>query len=148
MTRFTLRSATEADRDRLYAIHREGMRPYVEQVWGWDEAFQQDRFRQGFDPGITQVVLSDGREIGFLKLTESDGVISLAQIFVVPDHRRKGVGTTLLRDILARDLPVRLRVLKVNADARRLYERLGFRVVDETATHLHMHFQPVCTPPV
>ena len=144
MTHFSLRQATAEDRDRLYAIHREGMRPYVEQVWGWDEDFQRERFRRGFDPGATQVVLADGREIGFLRVAERGGVITLAQVFIASDHRRRGIGTALLRDILARGRPVRLRVLKVNDDARRLYERLGFRVVDENATRYLMHYELDC----
>ena len=78
---------------------------------------------------------------------ERGGVIALAQVFIASDHRSRGIGTAVLRDILARGRPVRLRVLKVNDAARRLYERLGFRVVDESATHHHMLFEPDCTPP-
>ena len=146
MKQFSLRQATAEDRDRLYAIHSEGMRPYVEQVWGWDDDFQRERFRRGFDPRTTQIVVSSGQEIGFLRAEEKGGTVSLAQVFIVPEHRGRGIGTALLRDILARGLPVRLRVLKVNAGARRLYERLGFRLVDDTATHHHMLFEPHNTP--
>ena len=46
------------------------MRPYVEQIWGWNESFQEERFRQGFDPDKTRIVLSNEREIGFLRVTE------------------------------------------------------------------------------
>ena len=147
MTQFSLRQATASDRERLYAIQREGMRPYVEQTWGWDEDFQRDRFRQGFDPEATQVVLSGGREVGFLKVTEREGVITLVQVYIASDHRRRGIGTALLRALLARGLPVKLRVLKANADARRLYKRLGFRVVDESEAHYHMLFEPGCRSP-
>ena len=144
MTRFSLRQATAEDRELLYGIHREAMRPYVEQVWGWDEGFQRERFRRGFDPGTTQVVVSSGREIGFVRAGEKGGVVSLEQIYLGSDHRGRGIGTALLRDILARGLPVKLQVLKVNHDARRLYERLGFRVVHETATRYRMLFEPGC----
>ena len=34
--------------------------------------------------------------------------------------------------------------MKSNTGARRLYERLGFRVVEESATHNHMLSQPGC----
>ncbi len=147
MKQFSLRRATARDREWLYAIHREGMRSYVQQMWGWDEDFQRERFRQGFDPEATQVILAAGSEIGFLRVAEREGVITLEQIFIASGHRGRGVGTALLRDILARGLPVRLRVLKANAAARRLYERLGFRVVNESAAHHHMLFEPDCTPP-
>ena len=95
MTQFSLRQATAEDRDRLYAIQREGMRPYVEQTWGWDEDFQRDRFRQGFDPEATQVVLSGGREVGFVRTEEKEGLVSLVQIYVASGHRRRGIGTAL-----------------------------------------------------
>ena len=144
MTEFSLRQATTEDRERLYRIYREGMRPHVEQVWGWDEDFQRERFRRGFDPGSTRVVVSSGREIGFLKVTESEGVISLTQVFVMPEYQGQGLGTALVRGIVGRGLPVKLQVLKVNHDARRLYERLGFRVAEETATHYRMLFEPGC----
>ena len=144
MTQFSLRPATGADCERLYRIHREGMRPYVEQVWGWDEDCQRDRFRRDFDPGATQVVLADGREIGFVRSEEREGIVVLTQVFVIPEYRGQGVGSALVRAILASGLPVKLRVMKSNTGARRLYERLGFRVVEESATHNHMLSQPGC----
>ncbi len=144
MTRFSLRPATAEDRELLYGIHREAMRPYVEQVWGWDEGFQRERFRRGFDPGTTQVVVSSGREIGFVRSEEREGIVVLAQVFVIPEYRGQGVGSALVRAILASGLPVKLRVMKSNTGARRLYERLGFRVVEESATHNHMLSQPGC----
>ena len=147
MTQFSLRQATAGDCERLYAIQREAMRPYVEQTWGWDEDFQRERFRRGFDPGATQVVLSSGREIGFVRAEEKEGAVRLAQVFVIPECRGQGIGTALVRALLARGLPVKLRVLKVNSDARRLYERLGFRVVDESSTHYQMLFEPSCRSP-
>ena len=144
MTQFSLRPATAEDRELLYGIHREAMRPYVEQVWGWDEGFQRERFRRGFDPGTTQVVVSSGREIGFVRSEEREGIVVLAQVFVIPEYRGQGVGSALVRTILASGLPVKLRVMKSNTGARRLYERLGFRVVEESATHNHMLSQPGC----
>ena len=144
MTQFSLRQATAGDCEQLYGIQSKAMKPYVEQTWGWDEGFQQDRFRQGFDPDTTRVVLSNDREIGFLRVTEKKGVAFIAQIYIIPDYQGKGIGTALVREVLARNLPVELSVLKLNTDARRLYERLGFRVNDESATHYHMRIEPGC----
>lgn len=47
----------------------------------------------------------------------------------------------LFREADRSDKPVRLRVLKVNP-ARRLYQRLGFRIVDEDETHYTMLRSP------
>lgn len=50
------------------------------------------------------------------------------QLFVDPDHQRRGIGTSLLTTALQMlTPPVTLTVFKENAPARRLYERHGFR---------------------
>lgn len=65
----------------------------------------------------------------------------LARIAIVPVSQRRGIGTTILRSVLAQaasqGLPVMLQVLKVNP-AWQLYERLGFVITGETETHYLM----------
>lgn len=75
---------------------------------------------------------------GLLSLLERDTEnerFLMDGIFVAPDARGQGVGTELLRAIMAeakmRDYAqVRLDVIDTNPRARALYERLGFVVVD------------------
>jgi hypothetical protein len=38
----------------------------------------------------------------------------------------------------AKGIPLKLQVLKVNSGAKRLYERLGLKVIGESSTHLQM----------
>ena len=142
MKEFELRQATPGDCERLYRIQSQSMRPYVEQIWGWNESFQEERFRQGFDPDKTRIVLSNEREIGFLRVTEKKEAVFIEQIYIIPEYQGRGIGTALVREVISRNLPVELSVLKLNTDARRLYERLGFRVNDENATHYHMRIEP------
>lgn len=59
----------------------------------------------------------------------------LGLIFLVPDARGRGLGTQILEALCsairqAGGAALRLAVIDVNADARRLYERLGFRYVE------------------
>ena len=142
MKQFKLRQATTGDCARLYRIQSQAMRPYVEQIWGWNEDFQRERFRQSFDPDNTQVILSNDREVGFMTITEKEEVVFIEQIYVIPEYQGMGIGTTLIRGTFARNRPVELNVLKLNTDARRLYKRLGFRVHYESVTHYHMRFEP------
>jgi ribosomal protein S18 acetylase RimI-like enzyme len=46
----------------------------------------------------------------------------------------------VMEEARARGVPVRLRVLKVNARARAFYERLGFVQTGETETHTLMEW--------
>lgn len=129
-----LRPATAADLDLLDAMHTLCMREHVERLYPW----MPDLFRRTYDPHLTHVITSDGRDVGMLKVAEEPGMIHLRIIIIFPGFQGEGIGTVVLRRLLERarerHLPVRLQVLRGNP-ARGLYERLGFREVELTATH-------------
>jgi ribosomal protein S18 acetylase RimI-like enzyme len=55
------------------------------------------------------------------------------ELAVLPDRRGKGIGRALMDELLAeRDEPYALLTVNPAADARRLYERLGWRHVAST----------------
>src|SRR5213078_2380910 len=135
-----LRPATEADRELLRALHHACFRPCVEPVWGWDEADQDRRFDEAFGTAGRVVVELAGEPVGTLR-TSRAGRLVVDDVEVAPPHQARGIGSRLLRRVLAdadsEGLPVRLRVLRASR-ARRLYERLGFTVEGSTDTHLLM----------
>ncbi len=138
---YHLRAATDRDAAFVYALRKAGLRKYVAQIWGWDEAFQASRFRERFDPGRYQVVVVAGRDVGAVAIEWRNDEVFLADIEILPAWRRQGLGTGIIGAVLEearrRRLPATLQVLKGNP-ARRLYERLGFRVVEETRSHYRM----------
>ena len=84
----------------------------------------------------------DGHAIGYLGVSERESAVFIDQVEITPKYQGRGIGTALINDLLARGRPVELGVLKMNGDARRLYERLGFRVTGETERHYHMRGEP------
>jgi len=144
---YTLRPATLADYRWLWELKRLTMRPYVEQTWGlWDDAAQEQFFRQHFSSETVQIVMLGDRGAGLLNLEPEPKEWFLANLQIHPEFQNRGLGTAVLRTLLesAQQLkkPVRLQVLRVNAAALRLYQRLGFVVYQETATHQLMRWQP------
>ncbi len=141
----TLRPAGTGDLELLWRLHRATMREYVDRTWGWDEEDQRRRFVEDFDPEGLQVVELGGRAIGRLSVRRRPEDIFLASIEIAPELQDRGIATVLIRDLCAeadrRRVPLGLTVLRVNP-ARRLYERLGFLCVEETATHYVMRRQP------
>jgi N-acetylglutamate synthase-like GNAT family acetyltransferase len=136
-----LRQATVDDEPFLRTLHREAMGPYVEAAWGsWDPDVQEERFRKA-PVSDHQIVLLDGTAIGCLLVQREDDAVILSRIWITPNAQGRGVGTQLITRICddadRDDLPVKLRVLKINR-AQRLYRRLGFEIVHETDTHLVM----------
>jgi ribosomal protein S18 acetylase RimI-like enzyme len=144
----TLRDATPEDFDFLYELHRAALKDYVEQTWGWDEAWQAERFRRKFDINHRRIIQKSGEDIGCLAVMEDDDGFFISYIALMPDHQGMGIGTQLVKDVLRqggeRGVAVTLRVLKVNP-ARSLYERLGFTIYETTETHHLMISHPQIT---
>ncbi len=114
-------------------------------IWGWDEAWQAERFRNKFDASEKQIIQLDQQQVGCLSVIEENEGLFLAYIALMPDHQGRGIGTQLIKDVLRRGsmkgMPVRLRVLRTNP-ARALYERLGFTTCETTETHHLMIAHP------
>jgi [ribosomal protein S18]-alanine N-acetyltransferase len=71
----------------------------------------------------------DGRLIGYLILSRFDTIWHLMNIAVDPSHRRRGVGRTLIEQMIERggtEEQYTLEVRTSNAPAIALYERFGF----------------------
>jgi len=142
---FSLRPAILEDSDFLWSLHRETLREYVDETWGWDEKAQHDRFFDLFDPDDRQIIESDGRVIGMLQVDRQRDFIFLKNIQIHPSHQRQGFGgkivQTLIDEANERGVPIRLQVLKVNP-ARKFYELFGFFEIGDTETHVRMERPP------
>lgn len=142
---YRLRPVTDADYDFIYALNSTTMRPYVEPIWGWDEALQREAFERRWNPDNQQIIIVDERDAGRVTLNETPELIYIAQINLLPEFQGKGIGSAVIESVKAdaarAGKVVELRVLKTNPDARRLYERLGFAVFDESDTHFWMRWR-------
>jgi GNAT superfamily N-acetyltransferase len=138
---YSLREATPEDTDFAKCVKLEGLRPYIEMLWGWDDETEERQFLETFDPARATMITSDSGTVGFYELVDQGFELFLAGIYIDARFRGRGLGTAVLLDLLAvarnRQLPLALRVLKPNP-ARRLYERLGFRATRATKTHVLM----------
>ncbi|HUR23839.1 MAG TPA: GNAT family N-acetyltransferase [Acidimicrobiales bacterium] len=126
----------------------------------WDEA-QKDAFvrmqfeaqnrhyREHYPDASSDIVLVDGAPAGYLSVARWPRDIRVVDIALFPEHRNAGVGTTLLRRLLvegaARAVQVSMHVER-SSPARRLYERLGFASVSESAIYVLMAWQPADRP--
>jgi GNAT superfamily N-acetyltransferase len=74
----------------------------------------------------------DGRQAGFARVV-SDGetVAYLADVYVLPEHRGRGLGVELVREMIDNGPYARRRWLLHTRDAHELYRRFGFGVPNE-----------------
>jgi GNAT superfamily N-acetyltransferase len=140
----TFRPATAADREFAFRLKKATLGEQIRQVWGWDEE-EQRRLHEGrFAAQDFQVIRASGAEVGLLALDRRPDSVNVNQLLVCPEYQGRGIGTACMMQVIkcAADLPVRLRVLKVNRRAAGFYRRLGFSVSGETETHLLMERRP------
>ena len=74
----------------------------------------------------------DGRQVGFCRAA-TDGVafVYLADVYVLPEHRGRGLGVELVREMVERGPYVHLKWLLHTSDAHSLYARFGFGAPSE-----------------
>ena len=133
---YKLRSASPADNEFCFQLHKAAMGGCVTTIWGWDEQVQRGFHARAFNPGRWQIVTAGGVDIGMIDVDYRADEIYLARIEVHPSYQGHGIGTRLVSALIdeaarkGQDLV--LDVLTVNHRAQALYQRLG---MTEVARH-------------
>lgn len=155
----TLRPITDADRGflhRLYATTREDeLKPVpwtpeqkAEFVRHQFEA-QHQFWQENYKDTSWDLILLDGQPAGRLYVARWADDIRIVDIALMPEHRGGGLGTRLLREILAEGDASGRKVsihVEVYNPARRLYERLGFVQAGDRGVYLLMERPPAAVP--
>jgi ribosomal protein S18 acetylase RimI-like enzyme len=132
---YQLRPARESDLDFLYRLRRATV---------LEAASDEQQFRAGYHPASYQIITVENEPVGVLSISEKDEELFLERIEILPSHQRRGLGTRVIREVLdragAKGQTVRIQVLKTNPHACRLYERLGFRLFEETEVNYRLRF--------
>lgn len=153
--RVTLRPETPADEAFLSELYASTRREELDGL-GWGQASRQaflaqqffamqQGYHQSFPTAAFSIVLVDGGPVGRLIVDRRDEEIRIVDAALLPGQRNRGVGTALVRGVLAEAAaagkPVRLRVLRGGRSAH-LCERLGFRRIESDGAHEHWEWRP------
>jgi ribosomal protein S18 acetylase RimI-like enzyme len=152
----TFRPIAPDDMDLLLRVYRSTREEELAMVVDWTDeqkdAFVRSQFeaqhawyRDHYGGAQFDVILVDGVPAGRLYVHRRDREIRLVDITLLPEFRAGGVGTSLLRDLLAEGetagKPVTIHVEVFNP-AMRLYERLGFSPIEERGPYRLMEWKP------
>ena len=146
----SFRPALDDDHDpgfllRVYASTRDGELAPVPWTGEQKQAFlvqqfeaQTVHYRANY-PGATFLVIKvDERDAGRLYVWRAEQDIRVMDISLLPEARGRGVGTKILRDLIA-EAGASGRTLSIHVEqfnpAMSLYQRLGFRVVREVGAY-------------
>lgn len=147
-----------ADEALLYAIYastRAEEMALVQHIWSEQQisAFLNQQFRaqhqyyqEMYSRADFLIILCDDMPAGRLYLYEESADFRIIDITLLPEFRNHGLGEYILRGILdkaaAAGKSVSIHVERMNP-ARHLYDRLGFKIIDESnQVYLLMEWKP------
>jgi ribosomal protein S18 acetylase RimI-like enzyme len=156
VTELRLRPVSSDDRQFLVGLYESVREPELAHV-PWDGAArrafiehqfnaQDAHYRQHYPGATLDVIELDGEPAGRLYVHRGASDIRIMDIALAPAFRGRGIGTRLLRTLIAeaeesaRKLSIHV---EMNNPARTLYERLGFRVAGEHGVYVLMERPPV-----
>jgi ribosomal protein S18 acetylase RimI-like enzyme len=125
-------------------------------VVDWDEAqkaallhrqcaAQHQFYQEHYTKTDFLIILRNTMPVGRLYVARWQDEIRIADIALLPPSRNVGIGSAILRDLLAEAAvahkPVRIHVEQCNP-AVRFYERLGFAPIEDKGVYLFMEWSP------
>lgn len=117
----------ELDDDRV-RVDRAEVHRFLSEVSYWAQGRARDTQDRLIDEAARVVGLYDGgRQIGFCRAA-TDGVsfVYLADVYVLPEYRGRGLGEELVREMVERGPHAHLKWLLHTSDMHPLYRKLGF----------------------
>jgi ribosomal protein S18 acetylase RimI-like enzyme len=145
LTRITLRPAIAEDFDYCANLYFAGIEWILEEL-KLDRAAQVAGFRLRWEATEVRIIQFNGADIGWLQSRVEDDTLFLAQIFVDAAFQRRGIGTQVMKRLIAEAAHARwaitLGVVKTNP-ALRLYRRLGFRITHDDDRKFYMRREAI-----
>jgi GNAT superfamily N-acetyltransferase len=137
---WSLRAAADTDGPWIAELRAQVLRPDLERLGRFDPVRVRQRFLAAFDPGLTRVVLVDGRPAGSIAVRPDDESRWIEHFYLEAGCQGRGIGSGVLRwqlDASPDGRPFRLNVLQ-GSRAQALYQRHGFVVEKEDAVDVFM----------
>lgn len=104
---------------------------------------QAVQYRERYPEANFQVVLLNGEPVGRLYVARLPDQIRIIDIALLTEHRGKGIGEPILRDLMDEAAragkPVRIYVESFNR-SRALFERLGFAPIEDNSLYMLMEW--------
>lgn len=133
---YSYRKATAMDKEAIFELYRQVMGDYISEIWGWNEDWQTNDFAAHFNSEGITLVYEGNQLVGYAHIDNNRDHLFLRMLAIHRNHQRNGIGTHLLLWLITsateQSKPVGLEVFKINMEAKRFYERHGFKVVGES----------------
>ena len=144
--KITFRNCEYNDCDFILNLKELGMKWYIEKIYGWDTDIQREKTKHEIEnhKKDMRIIEVDDNDIGVTTFYEENNEYVVGLIIVHPDYRGKGVATNIIKkyiDIAKKNNKnIKIKTYKLNP-AKKLYERLGFKIYKEDDTHVYLKIE-------
>lgn len=121
--------------EEVFALTKEGLYPFVDKVFGWDDEFQRQRMRDDYKPEWFYWVYDSGSKVGYVCFKPYEQSLHLHLIVLAERFIGNGLGKKVMEAVHkiaekeSRD--VTLSCFKCNKRAVNLYNSLNYEVTEE-----------------
>ena len=125
-----MRPATEEDVDNMYQWEMESIDTSLQEDEKVQSLIKQDCIDSIKD---TLMIMDGDKTIGMFTacMIDNGEWRYIGEIYLIPEYRGQGIGSSILKQDMARYDKIRLQVAMDNEGAMKLYTSLGFKIVKE-----------------
>ncbi|MDN3648560.1 GNAT family N-acetyltransferase [Reinekea marina] len=120
---------------QVFDLTKAELFPFVDEVFGWDDAFQKQRMMDDYKPHWFYWLEFEKEEIGYLCFKRYDQAIHIHLLILKPQWQNRGYGRKVMEFIhsMARleQRDITLSSFKINTKAVSLYRSLGYHLSGE-----------------
>ncbi|WP_425860440.1 GNAT family N-acetyltransferase [Arthrobacter sp. TWP1-1] len=137
---FSLRSATASDALWIAELRAVVLKEDLERLGRYHPVRVRQRFLDGFDAELTQIILVDGEAVGSIAVRPAIDGHWIEHFYIDPAQQGRGLGGSVLTEIMRRNADSRAFRLNVltGSPAQRLYLRHGFTVESQDPVDVFM----------
>ncbi len=152
-----LRPERDDDREFRYRLFCESRQrefallapPVYQQVMAHQFHAQTVGYRDQFPQARFDIIELAGERIGRIVVDRPGAMVHIVDQAIVPPMRGRGIGTAIMRALMdeaqAAGLPVRLEVASENDPSFRLYQRLGFALIETYPFYMRLEWRAMAT---
>lgn len=76
----------QSEFEQVFIVVKEGIFPYVEAVFGWDDQFQRERLICAYQPHWFSWILQSSERVGLLCCKPYDNALHLHMLIIFPQY--------------------------------------------------------------
>ena len=140
----SFRNASFDDYEYILKLKELCLKWYIEIIYSWDTNIQREKTIHELEKhkDDMRIILLNNKDVGVTTFYEETGEYVVGLIMVHPDCQGLGFGSKIINEYINIAKKERKRIIiktyKLNP-AKRLYERLGFKIYNEDDTHIFLH---------